>query len=130
MPVSGPISTSFGTRRVLNGQPRSSHSGVDIAVERGTPVNASNAGKVLLADRFFLSGETVVVDHGWGVSTLYAHLDTITVSEGQSVKRGQAVGTVGSTGRATGPHLHFGVFIRGVKVDPLQLIEATRGLSE
>lgn len=126
MPVTGRITTRFGTKRVLNGKPRSPHSGVDIAAKKGTPVKASNSGKVLLADRFYLSGLTVVVDHGWGVSTLYAHLDRITVSEGQSVEKGQAVGTIGSTGRATGPHLHFGAFIRGVKVDPMQLIEVTQ----
>jgi hypothetical protein len=126
MPVQGRITTRFGVGRVLNGKTRSPHSGVDIATKKGTPVRASNSGKVLLADRFYLSGKTVVVDHGWGVSTIYAHLDRIDVSEDQLVNRGQTVGTVGATGRATGPHLHFGTFIRGVKVDPLQLIEVTR----
>jgi murein DD-endopeptidase MepM/ murein hydrolase activator NlpD len=125
-PVRGRITTRFGTGRVLNGKPRSSHSGVDIAGKKGTRVLGANNGKVLLADDFYLSGKTVVVDHGWGVSTIYAHLDRIDVREGQDVKRGQILGTVGSTGRSTGPHLHFGAFIRGSKIDPLQLIEVTR----
>jgi len=126
MPVIGPITTRFGIRRVLNGKRRSPHSGVDIAAKKGTPIKVSNGGRVLLADELYLSGKIVVVDHGWGVSTNYAHLNRITVSEGQLVERGQMIGTVGTTGRSTGPHLHFGAFIRGVKVDPLQLIEVTR----
>ena len=126
LPVQGRITTRFGTGRVLNGKPRSSHSGVDISGKKGKPVKGSNSGKVLLADDFYLSGKTIVVDHGWGVSTIYAHLDRIDVQEGQEVKRGQVLGTVGSTGRSTGPHLHFGAFIRGAKIDPLQLIEVTR----
>jgi murein DD-endopeptidase MepM/ murein hydrolase activator NlpD len=129
LPVKGRITTRFGTRRILNGKPRSPHNGVDIAGGKGSPVKASNSGKVVLADSFYLSGRTVVVDHGWGVSTIYAHLDRIDVSEGQRVKRGQPLGTVGSTGRATGPHLHFGALIRSVKVDPLRLIEVTEGIS-
>ena len=96
---------------------------------KGAPVKSANDGLVLLADDFYLSGKTVVVDHGWGVSTIYAHLDRTDVREGQEIKRGQIPGTVGTTGRATGPHLHFGAFIRGAKVDPLKLVEATKGLS-
>jgi murein DD-endopeptidase MepM/ murein hydrolase activator NlpD len=126
LPVQGRITTRFGTGRVLNGKPRSSHSGVDIAGKRGVPVKGANSGKVLLADDFYLSGKTIVVDHGWGVSTVYAHLDRIDVREGQEVNRGQVLGTVGSTGRSTGPHLHFGAFIRGAKIDPLKLVEVTR----
>jgi murein DD-endopeptidase MepM/ murein hydrolase activator NlpD len=128
MPVHGRITTRFGTRRILNGKKRSPHNGVDIAGPKGTPVKASNSGRVVLAGSFYLSGQTVVVDHGWGVSTIYAHLDSMAVSAGDEVDRGQPLGTVGSTGRATGPHLHFGALIRGVKVDPLQLIEVTRDM--
>ena len=127
MPVKGRITTEFGVRRVLNGKQRSPHSGVDIAAKVWTPVKASNGGKVLLAGSLYLSGNTVVVDHGWGMITLYAHLNRIAATKGQLVERSDTVGTVGMTGRATGPHLHFGAFIRGVKVDPLQLIEATQG---
>jgi murein DD-endopeptidase MepM/ murein hydrolase activator NlpD len=128
VPVKGRVSTRFGTGRVLNGKARSPHSGVDIAAKRGVPIKASNGGKVLLAYDFYLSGKTVVVDHGWGVCTIYAHMDTIGVKEGQMVDRGQSIGTVGATGRSTGPHLHFGAFIRGVKVDPMKLIAATESL--
>jgi murein DD-endopeptidase MepM/ murein hydrolase activator NlpD len=129
LPLNGPVTTRFGTGRVLNGKPRSSHSGVDIAGERGTRVLGANSGKVVLAEDFYLMGKTVVVDHGWGVSTIYAHLDRIDVREGQELKRGQVLGTVGSTGRATGPHLHLGAFIRGAKIDPLKLIEVTKDFS-
>ena len=129
LPVQGRITTKFGTGRVLNGKPRSSHSGVDISGKKGKPVKGSNSGRVLLADDFYLSGKTIVVDHGWGVSTIYAHLDRIDVQEGQEVNRGQVLGTVGTTGRSTGPHLHFGAFIRGAKIDPLQLIEVTRAFT-
>jgi murein DD-endopeptidase MepM/ murein hydrolase activator NlpD len=128
VPVKGRTSTNFGTRRILNGQSRSPHSGVDIAAPRGTPVAAANSGVVTMVDDHYLTGWTVVVDHGWGVSTLYAHLESVSVREGQLLKRGETLGKVGSTGRATGPHLHFGAFIRGAKVDPVQLIEATSGL--
>ena len=126
LPVNGRITTRFGTGRVLNGKLSSSHSGVDIAGKRGTQVLGANSGKVMLAQDFYLLGKTVVVDHGWGVSTIYAHLDRIDVGKGQDVKRGQVLGAVGATGRATGPHLHFGAFIRGAKIDPLQLVEVTR----
>ena len=129
LPLQGRITTRFGTGRVLNGKPRSSHSGVDISGKKGKPVKGSNSGKVLLAEDLYLSGKTIVVDHGWGVSTIYAHLDRIDVREGQDVERGQVLGTVGTTGRSTGPHLHFGAFIRGSKIDPLQLIEVTRDLT-
>ena len=127
-PVEGRVSTRFGTGRVLNGKRRSPHSGVDIAAKKGVPIEVSNGGKVLLAYDFYLSGKTVVVDHGWGVCTIYAHMDRIDVREGQKVERGQTIGTVGTSGRSTGPHLHFGAFVRGVKVDPLKLISATEGL--
>lgn len=128
LPVEGRISTRFGVRRVLNGKPRSPHTGVDIAAAKGTPVAAANSGVVTMVDNHYLTGWTVVLDHGWGVSTIYAHLDSVSAREGQLVKRGQTLGTIGDTGRATGPHLHLGAFVRGTKVDPLLLIEATAGL--
>ncbi|MBN2720005.1 MAG: M23 family metallopeptidase [Proteobacteria bacterium] len=129
LPVPGRISAEFGVRRVLNGQERAPHSGVDIAANQGTPIQASNHGVVVLAEDLYLMGKTVVLDHGWGVNTLYGHLEGISVSEGEEVNRGNTIGTVGATGRATGPHLHFGAYIRGIKVDPLKLIEATREFS-
>jgi murein DD-endopeptidase MepM/ murein hydrolase activator NlpD len=126
LPLQGRITTRFGTGRILNGKQRSPHSGVDIAAEKGKGIKSANSGVIQLADKFFLSGKTVVVDHGWGVSTIYAHLDQIQVREGQRVEKGQPIGTVGETGRVTGPHLHFGAFIRGAKIDPLKLIEVTQ----
>ena len=123
MPVEGRISTRFGTRRILNGKPRSPHNGIDIASPKGTPVAASNRGEVVFAAKLFLSGNTVVIDHGWGLTTIYAHLDSISVRKHQLVDRGDVLGKVGATGRATGPHLHFGVSIRAAKVDPQQLLD-------
>jgi murein DD-endopeptidase MepM/ murein hydrolase activator NlpD len=129
MPVKGRLSTPFGMGRVLNGQRRSPHSGIDIAAPAGTPIGAANAGRVALAREMYLSGNTVIIDHGWGVSTLYAHMDRIDVKVGQLLRRGEQVGAVGSTGRSTGPHLHFGTYIRGARVDPQKLIEVTSVLN-
>jgi murein DD-endopeptidase MepM/ murein hydrolase activator NlpD len=129
LPVRGRISTYFGTTRMMNGKPRSPHSGLDIAAGRGKTVAVSNKGVVTLARNMLLTGNTVMVDHGWGIYTLYAHLEEVFVKEGQILVRGETLGSVGSTGRATGPHLHFGAFIRGAKVDPLKLIEATAVLN-
>ena len=100
--------TGFGSRRIINGQPRSPHPGIDFAAPRGTPVVAANSGRVALLGDYFFPGRLVALDHGLGLYTLYFHLDTVTVTDGERVERGQTVGTVGSTGRATGPHLHFG----------------------
>jgi murein DD-endopeptidase MepM/ murein hydrolase activator NlpD len=114
--------TGFGSRRVINGQPRMPHSGVDYAAPRGASVVAANAGRVALVAEFFFPGRLVVLDHGLGVYTLYFHLDTITVDEGAMVDRGQPIGTVGTTGRSTGPHLHFGAQIGSARVDPAVLL--------
>jgi Peptidase family M23 len=114
--------TGFGARRVINGQPRSPHGGSDFSAPRGTPVVAVNGGRVALVGEFFFPGRLVVLDHGLGLYTLYFHLDTITVSEAQRVERGQPLGTVGATGRATGPHLHFGAQMRSARVDPTTLL--------
>lgn len=124
-PVKGRISTPFGVGRILNGRRRSPHNGIDIAADAGTPVKAGNAGAVVLATGMYLSGNTVMIDHGWGVFTIYAHMESFSVKPGQVVRRGETIGHVGSTGRSTGPHLHFGVYLRGARVDPLQLIDAT-----
>jgi murein DD-endopeptidase MepM/ murein hydrolase activator NlpD len=112
----------FGARRVINGQPRAPHSGADYAAARGTPVVAVNRGRVALAGEFFFPGRFVALDHGLGVYTLYFHLDSIAVTEGEPVERGQVLGTVGATGRATGPHLHFGAVVGGARVDPVALL--------
>jgi murein DD-endopeptidase MepM/ murein hydrolase activator NlpD len=119
-PAVGPISGVFGSSRILNGQPRAAHLGLDIA---GSAVRAAADGIVgLVAPGLFFNGNVVILDHGLGVTTIYAHLATIAVVEGQSVHRGEVLGTVGKTGRATGPHLHFGVNVRGVGVDPAQVL--------
>jgi murein DD-endopeptidase MepM/ murein hydrolase activator NlpD len=112
----------FGARRIINGQPRSPHSGADYAAERGTPVIAANAGLVALVGEFFFPGRFVAIDHGRGLYTLYFHLDRALVSEGERVDRGQPIGAVGSTGRATGPHLHFGVQMGLARIDPESLL--------
>jgi len=112
------ISGVFGTRRIVNGNPRSPHNGVDIAAPRGTKVAAVADGIVIVAEDMFLSGKTVIVSHGHGVTTSYLHLDSISVGAGDTVRRGGAVGRVGSTGRSTGPHLHLGAHWRNVAIDP------------
>ncbi len=117
--------TGFGARRIINGQPRSPHSGSDYSVPKGTPVIAVNAGQVALVAEFFFPGRLVVLDHGLGLHTAYFHLDTIAVVEGERVERGQTLGTVGATGRATGPHLHFGAQVAGARVDPTTLLGLT-----
>ena len=114
--------TGYGARRIINGQPRAPHTGIDYAVDRGTPVVAANAGRVALLGDYFFPGRLVVLDHGLGVYTLYFHLDTVGVTDGEVVERGQPIGTVGATGRATGPHLHFGAHVGGARVDPASLL--------
>ena len=114
--------SGFGARRIINGQPRSPHSGSDYSAPKGTPVIAVNAGKVALVAEFFFPGRLVVLDHGLGLYTAYFHLDSTAVAEGERVERGQTLGTVGATGRATGPHLHFGAQVVGARIDPTTLL--------
>ena len=113
--------TGFGSRRIINGQARAPHGGLDYAAARGTPVVASNSGRIALVADYFFPGRLVVIDHGLGLYTLYFHLDSVSVTDGQRVERGQVIGTVGTTGRATGPHLHFGVHVGAARVDPAAL---------
>jgi murein DD-endopeptidase MepM/ murein hydrolase activator NlpD len=112
----------FGARRIINGKPRMPHSGLDYAAGRGTPVVAANRGRVALVAEFFFPGRLVALDHGLGLFTLYMHLDRADVEEGAIVERGEPLGTVGASGRATGPHLHFAVHVRAARVDPAALL--------
>ena len=120
MPVEGRISTGFGLQRYINGRLSYRHRGLDIAAPEGTPVRAAAGGVVSLADdSFVLHGQTVILDHGHGISTLYIHLSELSVEDGERVERGQTIARVGATGVATGPHLHFAVYAYHEAVDPL-----------
>jgi murein DD-endopeptidase MepM/ murein hydrolase activator NlpD len=113
----------FGTRRFFNDEPRSPHPGLDLRAAEGTPVRCSGPGTVVVADDLYYSGGTVVVDHGGGLFTLYAHLSSIDAVEGATVAAGEIVGRSGSTGRVTGPHLHWGAKIGDVPFDPRALLD-------
>ena len=124
-PVKGGRLTSvFGSQRILNGIPKNAHNGLDIAAPRGTPVYAMTDGKVLLAaDNFYYAGNFILLDHGHGLNSVYLHLSKKDVKEGEFVKKGQKIGEIGTTGRSTGPHLHWGVQWFGKRVDPAGLLK-------
>jgi len=114
---------NFGRRRVLNGQPRSPHAGVDFPASTGTSVFAAQSGKVALAEELYYSGNTVVIDHGYGIYTLYAHLSEIAVKPGQDVSVNTEIGKVGATGRVTGPHLHWGLTVGHARVNGMDIVQ-------
>jgi len=123
-PVQGRISGRFGNARVYNGQPGTGHSGMDIAVATGTPVKAPAAGVVTFAaPDLYLTGGTLLLDHGFGISSNFLHLSRIDVKVGDRVEQGQVIAAVGATGRATGPHLHWGMNWFDVRIDPLLVLE-------
>jgi murein DD-endopeptidase MepM/ murein hydrolase activator NlpD len=122
-PVKGQTKGSnFGHRRVFNGQPRAPHAGSDLKATTGTPIQATNRGRLVLAKKLFFTGNRVVVDPGLGIYTIYAHLSRIDVKVNQMVELSQLLGLAGATGRVTGPHLHWGTRIQGARVDPFSLL--------
>ena len=112
---------NFGHRRFFNGQPRNPHSGADLRADEGTPVYAANGGRVVLAEDLFFSGNAVFIDHGAGVISVYLHLSRIDVGVGERIEQGERLGLAGSTGRVTGPHLHWGIRVLDARVDPFTL---------
>lgn len=125
-PVDGPATSNFGTRSYYNGSLRSPHAGVDFVGKTGTPIRAANHGGVALASSLYFTGNTVIVDHGARLFSVFAHLSEIHVKEGDIVSPETIVGLVGATGRVTGPHLHWSVRLNGARVDPMSLIAATK----
>ncbi|MBV6287236.1 M23 family metallopeptidase [Pseudomonas aegrilactucae] len=123
-PVNGPLSSKFGVRRFFNGEERNPHAGLDFAVPAGTPIKTPANGKVILIGNYFFNGNTVFVDHGQGFISMFCHLSKIDVKPGQQLSRGAIVGRVGSTGRATGPHMHWNVSLNDARVDPAIFIGA------
>ena len=121
-PARGRISGVYGSQRILNGKPRQPHYGIDIAAPRGTPVRAPASGKVMLVKDLYFSGWTVVIAHGLGVNSSFLHLDQVDVKAGMMIKRGDLIGTIGATGRATGPHLDWRIDWQGRRIDPGLLV--------
>lgn len=122
MPATGRRSSEFGVIRMLNGTPTGRHSGLDLAAPEGTPIHAAGSGVVVLADWLYVTGGTVIIDHGLGLFTSYAHLSRLGVVEGQRVQQGDVIGDMGATGFATGPHLHWSAWVRHTPVNPEDLL--------
>jgi len=122
-PAAGPVSSNFGLRRVLNGESKSPHAGLDVAAPLGAPVKAPAAGRISLVGDFYFTGNVVFIDHGAGMVSMMCHLSAVDVHDGDVVARGQRIGRVGATGRATGPHLHWAVSLNDERVDPSMLLK-------
>ena len=122
IPVEGRISSIFGLKRFFNKQARRPHSGLDIATTKGTPIKAIESGKVIESGNFFFSGNMVYIDHGQGIISLYAHMNSINIKTGDSIHKGQIIGTVGETGRVTGPHLHLAIIANQTLIDPILML--------
>ncbi len=122
-PVSGRRQGTFGRKRILNGQPRRPHTGEDISALEGAEIVATNGGRVVLVGDYFFNGQSIVIDHGFGLFSMYFHLSEISVAEGERLKRGHVIGKVGQSGRVTGPHLHWGMRLNGARIDPFSLVE-------
>ena len=123
MPAQGPYSSAFGLKRFYNDQPRSPHSGLDIAAPDKSPIVAAAGGTVSAVGEYFFNGNTVIIDHGHGLSTMYCHMSRIDVKVGDQLSTGQPIGLIGATGRVTGPHLHWGVSLNNTRVDPLLFVQ-------
>ena len=121
-PNDGKVFPNFGQRRIYNNAPRSSHAGIDIAAPQGNPIRATNAGNVVLASHLYLSGNAVIIDHGLGVFSFYGHMSKLLVKRGQAVRKGDVIGKCGTTGRSTGPHLHWAIRVLDSRVDPFSLL--------
>jgi murein DD-endopeptidase MepM/ murein hydrolase activator NlpD len=124
MPVEGIISGVYGSQRILNGKPRWPHYGIDIAAKQGTMILSSGTGVVTMAeDDLYYTGGTIIMDHGHGISTIYSHLENVLVSVGDKINQGDVIGTVGSTGRSTGPHLDFRINWFQTRLDPMTVLK-------
>jgi hemin uptake protein HemP len=123
LPLDTEISTEFGVKRILNGKKISIHRGIDLKGKEGTPVRAINSGRAVLCRDLFYGGNTIIIDHGTGLYSIYMHLSGFNIKEGDTVKKGQIIGFVGKTGRVTGPHLHLSVKLNGMSINPLSLID-------
>ncbi len=123
-PAEGRVSDVFGSRRFFNGETRRPHSGIDYAAPIGTPVHAPAPGEVAVTGDFYFNGKTILIDHGGGFVSMMCHMNAITVSQGEFIERKTIIGTIGTTGRSTGPHLHWSVSLQGDRVDPTVFLEA------